>query len=180
MVMGWIHVQSFIAIRCFTWDRVHPNRQFLRREPTFLSSKKRVFGVRVISHLMSDGLQTLKVCIWWWDGPRVQSLMAIRCRTWDRVRPNRQFLCREPTFLYSKKRGIWVHAISRSISDGHETLHVYIWWWDGPACKVSRPSDVEREIACAQIANFYVGNLHFRIVKSRGFGHARDLIFGVG
>ena len=98
---------------------------------------------------------------------RVQSFMAIRCRTWDRVRPNHKFLCRKPTFSYNKKRGIWVGAILRSTLDGHETLHICIWWWDRPTYKFSRPSDVEREIACAQIANCYVGNLHFRIVKNR-------------
>ena len=65
-----------------------------------------------------------------------------------------------------------MHAISRSTSDGHETLHVYIWWWVGPACKASWPSDVVREIACAQIPNFYRREPTFSYSKKRGFGCA--------
>ena len=90
--------------------------------------------------------------------------MVIRHRMWDRACPNPRFFLYENVGSLHRNWAIWTHAISRSTPNGHETLHTHPSHHHIHMCKVSWPSDVEREIACTPNPSFLlyknVGSLH--------------------
>ena len=136
--------------------------------------------MRVISHSVSDGLVTLHVCVWWWDG-----LVCKVSWPFDAEREIvscvqiANFYVGNLQFCKVKTEDLGARDLTFDVRWPWNFARMYMVMGVDVCAKFHGHSDVERKIVCVQIANFYVGNLHFCIGKKRGFGHARDLTFCV-
>ena len=144
-------VECFMAIRCRTWDRLHLNRKFLWREPSFLYSEKREYlGARELTFGVGWPWKFARMdMVMGWT--RVQSFMAMLCGMWYMVRQIANFYVGNLHFRIVKNGILGKRVFHIPVSDGLETWHICIWWWD----------DV-----CAQFHGHPLQNVRSRASKS--------------